>query len=44
MGKKSKNIKHKCIHLQDMRLELEGAQKGKYNGAAEHVRAPSATS
>jgi len=37
MGKRSKNIKHKCIHLQDMRLELEEAQKGKYLGHDEHA-------
>lgn len=42
MGKRSKLVKHKCIHLQDMRLELEEATKGKYTDVEMHVSAPAA--
>jgi len=39
MGKRSKLVKHKCIHLQDMRLELEEATKGKYTDVEMHKAA-----
>jgi hypothetical protein len=37
MAKRSKNIKHKCIHLNDMRLEIAEAAKAKYLWHEEHV-------
>jgi len=39
MAKRSKNIKHKCIHLNDMRLEIAEAAKAKYLWHEEHKEA-----
>ena len=37
MGKQSKNIRRKNIHLQDLRLEKDTASKGKYMWNDHHV-------